>query len=56
MKNLIELLNTLDRWINETPPIEQPQRFGNKAFRNWFSILQEVSILSLEFLNFVHSE
>lgn len=41
VKNLIELLNTLDRWINETPPIEQPQRFGNKAFRNWFSILQE---------------
>ncbi|CAE1267361.1 PPP2R4 [Acanthosepion pharaonis] len=41
VKNLIELLNTLDRWINETPPIEQPQRFGNKAFRTWFSILQE---------------
>ncbi|XP_023295705.2 serine/threonine-protein phosphatase 2A activator [Lucilia cuprina] len=35
MKNLIEIFDKLNSFINETPPIEQPQRFGNKAFRAW---------------------
>lgn len=37
------MLNKMDRWINEIPPIDQPQRFGNKAFRTWFERLKEVS-------------
>lgn len=41
VNKLLELLNTLDQLIDETPPIDQPQRFGNKAFRTWFSTLQE---------------
>lgn len=38
----LELLETLDKWIDETPPIDQPQRFGNKAFKLWYKKLQEV--------------
>jgi len=39
--NLLELLITLEKWLEEIPPIDQPQRFGNKAFRTWFDKLKE---------------
>ena len=32
---VINLLETLEKWIDEIPPCDQPQRFGNKAYRNW---------------------
>jgi len=35
VKGLIKILDVLDSWINEIPPVEQQQRFGNKAFRDW---------------------
>ena len=28
-------MNKLDAWLDEVPPVEQPMRFGNKAFRTW---------------------
>ena len=39
---LVELVNKMDAWITEIPPIDQPQRFGNKAYRDWFARLKEV--------------
>ena len=39
---MVELLETLDRWIDEIPPIEQPQRFGNKAFKTFYNKLKDV--------------
>lgn len=42
VEKLLGLLGTLDRWINETPPVDQPSRFGNKAYRTWFSKLEQV--------------
>ncbi|KAF9034493.1 Phosphotyrosyl phosphatase activator [Hymenopellis radicata] len=33
--SLIALLDVLDGWIDEIPPLETPQRFGNLAFRTW---------------------
>lgn len=27
--------------LTETPPIDQPQRFGNKAFKQWYQKLKE---------------
>ncbi|KAK5878467.1 serine/threonine-protein phosphatase 2A activator [Pseudochaenichthys georgianus] len=41
VQKLLDLLGTLDRWINETPPVDQPSRFGNKAYRTWYSILDQ---------------
>ena len=41
-RNLLSVLDKMDTWIGEIPPIEQPQRFGNKAFRDWFKRLEEV--------------
>ncbi|XP_077478983.1 serine/threonine-protein phosphatase 2A activator isoform X2 [Stigmatopora argus] len=41
VEKLLDLLGTLERWINETPPVDQPSRFGNKAFRTWFAQLDQ---------------
>lgn len=35
MKSLIEIFDKLNAMVDDTPPIDQPQRFGNKAFRAW---------------------
>uniref|UniRef100_A0A286ZTF3 Serine/threonine-protein phosphatase 2A activator n=1 Tax=Sus scrofa TaxID=9823 RepID=A0A286ZTF3_PIG len=41
IEKLVTLLNTLDRWIDETPPVDQPSRFGNKAYRTWYAKLDQ---------------
>jgi serine/threonine-protein phosphatase 2A activator len=35
------MLDTLDAWLAEFPPLDNPQRFGNKAFRLWHGKLVE---------------
>ena len=40
---LMKMLETLNQWVSETPPIEQPQRFGNKAFKTWWEKIEAVS-------------
>lgn len=32
---LISILDELDSWIDDIPPLQSPQRFGNLAFRTW---------------------
>ena len=39
---LVTLLDTMKSWIDEIPPTDQPQRFGNKAYRTWFEKLEQV--------------
>ena len=34
----------MKKWISEIPPIAQPQRFGNKAYRTWFQRVHEVGV------------
>uniref|UniRef100_H3CP27 Serine/threonine-protein phosphatase 2A activator n=1 Tax=Tetraodon nigroviridis TaxID=99883 RepID=H3CP27_TETNG len=41
VQKLLQLLGTLEQWIIETPPVDQPSRFGNKAYRTWFSKLDQ---------------
>lgn len=40
------MLEVLNKWIDEIPAIQQPQRFGNQAFRTWYEKLKTVSILN----------
>ncbi|KAF6126693.1 protein phosphatase 2 phosphatase activator [Phyllostomus discolor] len=47
IEKLVALLNTLDRWIDETPPVDQPSRFGNKAYRTWYARLDQVRLYTL---------
>lgn len=42
MENLIGIFAKLNQLIDEFPPIEQPQRFGNKAFRSWSRKMNQV--------------
>lgn len=42
---LVDLLEKFSGWVDEIPPIEQPQRFGNKAFREWSKRLKDVRML-----------
>jgi serine/threonine-protein phosphatase 2A activator len=37
------MLDTLNDWIDEFPPLDNPQRFGNKAFRLWAQKLAKVN-------------
>ena len=39
---LLVLLDTLEQWIDEIPPLQSPQRFGNLAFRTWGQRLEKV--------------
>jgi serine/threonine-protein phosphatase 2A activator len=40
--NIVKMLDDLDQWIDEIPPIQQPMRFGNKAYRTWHERLLNV--------------
>nr|CAI5868107.1 unnamed protein product [Callosobruchus analis] len=44
INTLCTILDTLSKWIDETPPIQQPQRFGNQAFRTWYDRLKNGAI------------
>lgn len=48
VQQVIAMLDTLDAMIDETPPIKQPQRFGNQAFRTWCEKLREVKYVSFK--------
>ena len=42
VEKFVKILDTLSGWVDDIPPIDQPQRFGNKAFRQWHDKLKEV--------------
>lgn len=42
VRRLMETLEELDSWIEQIPPRQGPQRFGNLAFRDWGKRLEEV--------------
>lgn len=41
---IVSFFNKLQRLTDDIPPIKQPMRFGNKAFRQWFTQVVEVEI------------
>ena len=38
---LLAVLHELSSWVDAIPPIQQPMRYGNKAFRQWHARLVE---------------
>lgn len=42
--NLQHIFIELNKLLEETPPLDQPQRFGNKAYREWFTKMQNKSM------------
>ncbi|KAI0050507.1 Phosphotyrosyl phosphatase activator [Auriscalpium vulgare] len=41
IRSVLNLLDQLEGWITEIPPLSTPQRFGNLAFRSWGKRLEE---------------
>ncbi|CAO3638801.1 unnamed protein product [Cunninghamella echinulata] len=41
IENIVLLLKDLDTLMDTYPPLHNPQRFGNKAFRQWLQRVQE---------------
>ncbi|XP_029639545.1 serine/threonine-protein phosphatase 2A activator [Octopus sinensis] len=48
VKKLMGLLDTLDQWMMDILPIDQPQRFGNKAFQQLYIKLKENVVEEME--------
>jgi hypothetical protein len=42
VQKAVDLVNEINSWIDEIPPIQQPMRFGNKAFRTFYDRVVEV--------------
>lgn len=42
------MLDSFMEWADEIPPIEQPMRFGNKAFRTWYTKLVDNAASSIQ--------
>lgn len=45
---MVEILDQLDQFITDTPPIEGPRRFGNYAFKDWYAKVEQHSDRFLE--------
>lgn len=39
---MLAFLEKCSGWVDDIPPLEQPMRFGNKAFRTWLEKVEEV--------------
>uniref|UniRef100_A0AAG5DA41 Serine/threonine-protein phosphatase 2A activator n=1 Tax=Anopheles atroparvus TaxID=41427 RepID=A0AAG5DA41_ANOAO len=44
VEQLSNVLDRLEQLAIETPPIDQPARFGNAAFKNWFQKMQSETL------------
>src|SRR5947209_2825392 len=42
-QSLLDLLTHINSLIDAAPPVEGPRRFGNVAFRTWYSLLKSQS-------------
>lgn len=40
---VLKVIEHLNRLVDDTPPIDQPQRFGNMAYRDWHRKMKETS-------------
>lgn len=46
--SLLDILGRIEALVDATPPIEQPQRFGNQAFRQLYAAIREQRVQLLE--------
>ncbi|KAG2226930.1 hypothetical protein INT45_010209 [Circinella minor] len=40
-QRILDMLEEMDDWLAEFPPLDNPQRFGNKAFRQWANKVEQ---------------
>jgi serine/threonine-protein phosphatase 2A activator len=46
--SLLGVLEQMSRWVDEIPPTTQPTRFGNKAFRTWYTKVESEAVSLLQ--------
>ncbi len=49
IQKILEMLDSMEKLAKDTPPIDQPARFGNASFRTWFEKMKNVGIFLLLF-------
>ena len=42
VEKILGVLEKLNKWVDEIPPTDQPTRFGNKAFRTFYTKVEQV--------------
>lgn len=45
VRRTLEMLEKLEQWVQDIPPVKQPSRFGNSAFRTWHSRLKDRALM-----------
>lgn len=48
VNKIVDLLHKIEKIIDEFPPVEQPQRFGNSAFQDWLAKIKQNSTQFLQ--------
>ena len=38
---MVNIINTLDGWVDDIPPAKQALRYGNPAYRDWFDKIDD---------------
>jgi hypothetical protein len=44
VKALVRFLKLAESWVDDIPLDPSPQRFGNKAFRKWIAVMEQVRV------------
>lgn len=48
VEKMLAFLAKMSAWIDEIPPLQQPMRFGNKAFRTWVEKIEASGVSLME--------
>lgn len=48
VRDLLNVLARLNAFVDAAPPIDQPQRFGNKAFRDYYNLVRRHTVELLQ--------
>jgi serine/threonine-protein phosphatase 2A activator len=40
---LVEVLDQLQQWVVEIPPVQQSLRYGNPAYRTWWARMADTA-------------
>ncbi|PRP81050.1 protein phosphatase 2A, regulatory subunit B' [Planoprotostelium fungivorum] len=44
IEKMLQVLERMDVMMSEAPPTAQPTRYGNKAFKTWYKLVEDASI------------
>jgi hypothetical protein len=47
VKALTVFLTKMEAWVDDIPLQTSPQRFGNKAFRDWIAVMEEARPIAI---------